>query len=262
MNVLITGGNGGLGGAATRYFADRGHHVIACDLQAGEPYPNVTWETLDVTSQTSAAVLANKLKEEGMILDRIVHFAGILMVDSLLEAQEAEVKRILDINLLGVFRVNQALLPLLKRGGRILITTSEVAPLAPLPFVGIYNITKTALDSYTQSLRHELNLLGIQVVTIRPGAFATKLESGSISAMERMCEKSRYFGNYAGRFQTLMKKFTGTPKDPAVLAKVVYRAATAAHPRLIYTKNANPGLKLLNLLPLRLQLWIIKLLIQ
>ena len=48
---------------------------------------------------------------------------------------------------------------LLKENGRIIITTSEVAPLAPMPFNGIYNVTKTALDSYSQALRQELNLI-------------------------------------------------------------------------------------------------------
>lgn len=262
MNVLITGGNGGLGNAAVRYFADHGHTVFSCDMRRGSEYKNVTQEPLNVKDSASIAALAEKLTAQGVVLDCIIHFAGILMVDSLLEAEESEVKNILDINLLGVYRVNKALMPLLKKGSRILITTSEVAPLDPMPFVGIYNVTKTALDCYAQSLRQELNLLGIQVVTIRPGAFATNLEAGSIPAMERMCEKSRYFSTYAGRFRTLMGKFTGTPKDPAVLAKVVYTAATVKHPRLTYTKNANLGLRLLNLLPLRAQLFTIKLLLK
>ena len=65
-------------------------------------------------------------------LDAIVHFAGIYMLDSLVEMDDDAFRLILDVNLRGVFLINKTFLPLLGDGGRILITTSELAPLDPL----------------------------------------------------------------------------------------------------------------------------------
>ena len=91
------------------------------------------------------------------------------MLDSLIEMSDSDFERIFKINLFGAFYINKTFMPLLKRGGRIIMTTSELAPLDPLPFTGIYAITKSALDKYAYSLRMELQLLGICVSVIRAG---------------------------------------------------------------------------------------------
>lgn len=62
---------------------------------------------------------------------------------------------------------------MLANGGRIVITSSELAPLDPLPFTGLYAITKSAVEKYAYSLRMELSLHGISVSVIRPGAVNT-----------------------------------------------------------------------------------------
>ena len=83
--------------------------------------------------------------EEGALREG---YAGVYMLDSLVEMETESFKKIFDINVNGVFLVNKIFLPLLKKDSRILITTSELAPLDPLPFTGIYAITKSALDKY------------------------------------------------------------------------------------------------------------------
>ena len=92
------------------------------------------------------------------------------MLDSLAEMESESFKKIFDINLCGVFLINKTFLPLLSSDSRIVITTSELAPLDPLPFTGIYAITKSALDKYAYSLRMELQLLGIKVSVLREAA--------------------------------------------------------------------------------------------
>ena len=78
--------------------------------------------------------------------------------------------RIFNINLFGIYRVNKAFVPLLSPASRIVIVSSELAPLNPLPFNGIYTVTKAAVEKYAYSLRMELQLLGHSVSVIRlPG---------------------------------------------------------------------------------------------
>ena len=95
-----------------------------------------------------------------------------------------------DVNVFGAYRINKTFLPLLKKGSRIVITTSELAPLDPLPFTGVYAITKSALEKYAYSLRMELQLLDIDVVVLRPGAVKTSMLGDSTTALDKFCKKT------------------------------------------------------------------------
>jgi len=145
--------------------------------------------------------------------------------------------------------------------GRIVILTSEVATLDPMPFNGLYNISKTALECYAQALRQELNLLGQSVVTVRPGAVATPLAKGSKDSTAALAEKTELYKKQAKHFSSIVEKFTGKPMPPERLAKTIYKASTARHPRYSYSKHRNPGLVLLGILPKRAQCFVIKLLL-
>ena len=163
-----------------------------------------------------------------------------------------------DINLTGTMLVNRVFHRCLKPKGRIIIVTSEVASFDPMPFNGLYNVTKTALDAYAQALRQEVNLIGQQVVTIRPGAVETPLSSGSVEATRYLAETTQLYKKQAKNFSGLAAKFMGKPIPPEKLTALIGRAATAKHPKLIYQKHRNLGLVLLSLLPKRWQCAVIK----
>lgn len=252
MTVLITGARGGLGGAAALYFSALGDFVYALDVNVPKDVGithNIRHIPLDLTDAAAVERLGKLFFDRGIKLDCVIHFAGVHKMCSLIEEDADTLKRMLDINLLGAARVNRAFFPCLKKGGKIIITTSEVAGQDAMPFNGAYHITKAALDCYAQALRQELNHIGYRVVTLRPGAFETPLEKGSINSMEEMCGKSAYFSDKATAYARLMRAFTGTPKNPAELAKLVYRAAHSKHPHSVYTVGENPYLRLLALLP-------------
>ena len=98
------------------------------------------------------------------------------MMNSLIEISEEDFVKIFNINVFGAYRTNKTFFPLVKNGnGKIIITTSELAPNKILPFNAIYSITKKSLDAYAQGLTMELGLLDIPVVTIRPGAVKTNI---------------------------------------------------------------------------------------
>ena len=151
---------------------------------------------------------------------------------------------------------------LLVAKGRVVIVTSEVAALDPMPFNGLYSTAKTALDTYAQALRQELNLLGQKVITVRPGAVQTPLCAGSVSATKDLAQTTRLYQKQAKNFSRIAAKFMGKPIMPEALAAVIYRAATAKRPKLIYKKHCNPGLVLLSLLPKRWQCAVIKALLR
>jgi len=195
-------------------------------------------------------------------LDAIVHTAGIYDLDSLLELDETRFRRIFDVNLFGVYRVNRAFAPLLTSGGRIVIVSSELAPLDPLPFTGLYAITKGALEQYAASLRMELQLLGISVSILRPGAVNTGLLGDSTRALDRFCEGTKLYPCNARRFKSIVDRVESRNVPPERIAQTVLKALRAKKPRLVYNVNRNPLLLLLDLLPDRLQLYIIGLILK
>lgn len=261
MNILITGAGSGLGHAAAEYFAACGDTVYALDIRPIAAGEGVIPFQADITDVKALQSIFARLQEDSVTLDAIVNFAGMIFIDNFLEVPEERLVQIFNVNLLGAMRVNQIFFPLLQPKGKFVITTSEVAPLDPLPFNGIYSTTKTALDCYAQALRQEAGLLGYRVITVRPGAFHTPLAQGSIPSMHTMAEHSQYFAGQGERFEQLMRMFTGKLEQPEKLAKLVFRAVHSSHPRAVYSMHSNLGLRLLSLLPKNMQVKVVKTLI-
>ena len=258
MNVLITGAASGIGRATAAYFAGRGHRVFAIDKQ---PMQEENCFAADITDEASLLTIRDKLAEKGVALDAILHVAGMHIMASLVECDASKMKTAVDVNLSGAILVNRVFHQCLRPEGRIVIVTSEVANLAPLPFNGLYNVTKTALEAYAQALRQELNLLGQKVITVRPGAVQTPLCDGSVKATADLADHTVLYQKQAKSFSGLAAKFMSKPIPPEKLAALLYKAATAKHPKPVYKKHRNPGLFLLNLLPIRWQCGIIKFLL-
>ena len=255
--IFITGIASGIGKAAAERFLAEGHEVLGVDVRDGAPDGARSF-IADITDEAALLALRDSLLCEGIVLDVIINVAGIHAMCSLTEGEYSKMRRLIEINLCGAMLVNRLLHPLLAKDGRIVIVTSEVAPLDPMPFNGLYNVSKTALDCYAQALRQELGLIGQKVVTVRPGAIETPLCNGSLDATAELADSTVLYKKQAKHFLAITKRFMGTPMKPEVFAMVVYRAAMAKRPRLIYSKHRSPGLLLLNLLPLRAQCAIIK----
>lgn len=257
MHVLVTGAAGGMGKAICGRLRDAGYTVYGIDRKAEDGIFHC-----DVTNESSVLNAFAKISAETDRLDAIIHTAGIYDLDSLLEMDETRFSRILEVNLAGVYRVNKAFFPLLTAGSRIVITTSELAPLDPLPFTGVYAMTKAALEKYAFSLRMELRLLGISVSVLRPGAVQTDLLGDSTAALDRFCTKTKLYRCNAARFKQIVDSVEAKNVSPERVADLAFRALTAKRPKYVYNLNRNPLLRLLSLLPDRLQVAIIRKILQ
>lgn len=260
-NVLITGAASGIGRAIAELFLEKGYKVYALDVVNVDNMPNRIAIKADITDEGALNTVLASLEAEGVKLDLIINVAGVHKMASLVESNYGEMKRLIDINLSGTMLVNRTFHRLLSENGRIIIITSEVAGFDPMPFNGLYNVSKTALECYAKALRQELNLLSQRVITVRPGAVKTPLSDGSKTDTDKLASETVLYERQAKRFGGLVESFMGTPIEPSELAKLVYRAATAKRPRAVYKKHHNPGLVMLNLLPTKLQCAIIKMLL-
>ena len=257
--ILITGGAGGLGRAAAEYLAGHGYRVFACDITESKPHDGVVPVRMDVRDKLSVAAAFEEVSAHTDKLDAVIHLSGLYMMDSFIEITEERLQHIVDVNLMGAYRVNKAFLPLLRKGGgRIVITSSELAGQKPLPFTGIYALTKTALQCYADSLRLELALLDIPVIELMPGAFRTRLTQEPSFELERMQQTTQLYGEGLRRIKPLMDGCIGNAREPEALAKLIYRIVTVKEPRLRYSMNASLPLKAFSAVPRGLQLFAIK----
>ena len=253
-SVLGTGASGGMGSAICRQLADAGHRVYALDVKPLD-MPGVSAFVCDLRTEEGASAALAWFKAQETRLDAIVHAAGLYDLDSLVEMDDERFRRIFEVNVFAACHVGRLFTPLMSSGGRIVFITSELAPLHPLPFTGIYAVTKKALEAVAASLRTELALRGIAVSIVRPGAVTTPLLGDSTRALERFCGKTMYYKVNADRFRRIVDSVEARSVPPERVAEKVHRALTAKRPKRLYDLNRNPLLLLLNALPVGLQEW-------
>lgn len=258
--ALITGAANGMGRATAIKLAQNGYYVFSCDIQKNleeiENIQQIIVDVINIKSNENAFKIVNKKTNK---LDAVIHFAGIIMMNSLIEISEEDFTKIFNINVFGVFRVNKIFFPLIQEGkGKIIITTSELAPNKILPFNAIYSISKKSLDAYAQGLTMELGLLDIPVITIRPGAVETNILNASNSEMNALNTNTTLYKNTVTKFKNIVDKEQGKAIPPIKIADLVFKILNKKRPKHIYSKNVSKKLKLLNILPTKLQLKVYK----
>ena len=256
--VLITGAYGGMGHATVQALAKNGFCVFALDRKVDEPIETVGPIQVDLTNAVAVQAAFEQVKKVTDELFAIIHFAGVYTLDSLIEIPDKEFERVFQINVFGAFYVNKTFMPLLKRGSRILMTTSELAPLDPLPFTGLYAVTKSALDKYAYSLKMELQLLGVSVSVLRAGAVSTGMLGVSTAALDAFCQKTEHYSCNAERFKKIVNGVEAKSVPPEKIAKKAMLIIGKKNPRFSYAVNRNKLLLLLNALPKSVQFGAIK----
>ena len=259
--ALIIGSASGIGKATAKKFLDKDYTVIGIDIAPQSEALNFTAVQADIRDYSALDGISNGSFEDTG-LDIIVYTAGVHTMASLAESDVNEIKRLIDINLMGAVNCVRAFHKHLKPNGRIIIVTSEVATYTPMPFNGLYNISKTALECYADALRQELNLIGQRVITVRPGSTDTPLARNTDTATQALVDSTSLYKEESAHFCRLVNNFKGKPISPAKIADTVYKASVKKRPKLSYARHRSAGLVLLNMLPKRLQLFIIKALLK
>ncbi len=262
--ALITGGASGMGRATALKLSQNGYHVFSCDIKINDQeIENITQLKVDVTDAQSIKKAHAFVTEKTDKLDAIINFAGIIMMNSLVEISEEDFVKIFNINVFGAYRINKTFFPLVKNGnGKILITTSELAPNKILPFNAIYSISKKSLDAYAQGLTMELGLLGIPVITLRPGAVETPILKDSNKEMEELNASTQLYKNTITKFKSIVDKEQSGSISPDKIASLVLKILNKKNPKHIYKKNVSKKLRLLNAIPTKLQLKIFKMILK
>lgn len=260
--ALITGGVSGIGRVTAEYLTNKGWCVIVADNdKAGlKSLPDSLLPMyLDVSDAVSINSCVAEIDTITDGLDAIINCAGILVVGSVVEVSEKEIIRILDVNLLGTYRVNRSFLPLvIKRNGRIIVMSSEIGVQTTIPFNGPYAISKHALEAYADALRRELIYLGIKVITIRAGAVRSKMVDEMLVLFQRALASSNHFKNLLSRNIDLINRESNKAINPLVVAEIIYLAITTNRPKVYYSVKFDLRRTLVSRLPASLADFLIR----
>lgn len=242
--ALITGAAGGLAGACVEELCkDENWTIFAADItEAGlnalveRTNDRVIPLILDITSEESCAAAAKTIEQSAGKLDVVVNAAGIHTMSSLIEGEITQtLEKMMNINVLGMVRVNKAVFPLIKAAnGRIINFSSECGWEKPQPFNTPYAITKYAVEAYTIGLRRELNFLGIDVVKIQPGSFKTGMHNQATAGYEKILETTRLYKPVLTVLKPLMSTAMAHPNDKKYLVQTVMKTIHSPHPRTNY----------------------------
>ncbi len=192
--VLITGGSRGIGLATANLFAQAGAKVYA--LSRSQPDGDLSGDVETVACDVGAAddlaaAVQQIVADEGEI-DVCIANAGVCMVENFAETDPAEWSRILDVNLLGVMRTWQAVLPHMGRDGRggRLIANSSAAGVRAQSTIPAYCASKAALTGLVQSLAIRYADRGIRVNAVAPGEIDTDMNRGARALMAESEERT------------------------------------------------------------------------
>jgi short-subunit dehydrogenase len=264
--ILITGATAGIGRTTALYLAKEGHHVIATGRKQAllsslvtEAYDGkLDTLTLDVTSAESiaAAVAAVDVLTGGKGIDVLVNNAGFGVLGPTSEISDAEMRRQYETNVFGLMAVTRAFLPKMRdrRAGRI-INVSSVGGRMTLPYFGVYNSTKYALESLSDAMRYELRPFGIDVSLIEPGVIRTNFESTAVSGLASM--KDTVYAGALAKYEQMSKMADKFASNPIVIARAISRAVNARRPSARYVApfSTNFVLLLSAVLPRRVWDW-------
>ena len=240
--VVVTGASTGIGEATASHLASLGFEVRP-GVRKPEDAERLREQglaplMLDVTDQASITAARSELGDGP--LAGLVNNAGIAVSGPLEFLPVDEVRRQLEVNVVGQVAVTQALLPALRRGRGRIVNISSIGGRVALPLLAPYNASKFALEAISDSLRRELRRFGVEVVVVEPGGVKTPIwDKGNQSAdtliEEAPPEATELYGDMIEAIRAESRKIAqerGLP--PGAVAEVVGRALTAKRPRTRY----------------------------
>lgn len=247
--VLITGASSGMGKETALKLIKEGHIVYGAARRVEKMQSLVDAGghalKMDVTNDEQMEAGVNQIiKEQGRI-DVLVNNAGFAIYGSVEETFIADARRQFDVNIFGLARLTQLVIPYMReqQSGKI-INISSMGGKIYTPLGAWYHATKHALEGWSDCLRVELKAFNIDVVIIEPGAIAT--EFGDVM-LDPMLERSAN-GPYGLMAQAMAKAIkesyekVGASSPPSVIANAISNAIQSSRPKTRYVagKLAKP----------------------
>lgn len=243
--VVVTGASTGIGEACAQRLSSLGFDVFAgvrsdADVERLRAAGSVRPLKLDITDSASIAAAAETVTAaSGGRLAGLVNNAGIAVTAPLEFLPVEELRRQLEVNVIGHVAVTQAFLEALRAARGRIVNISSIGGRIALPLLGAYAGSKFALEGISDALRRELRPWGIAVAVVQPGAIATPIwDKGSVAAEGLLAEApAEASERYGPLIETMRSGALEAARDglpPAAVADIVAHALTSARPRTRY----------------------------
>ena len=238
--ILITGASSGIGFDAAQTLAQQGHKVYAAArrVELMEPLKAYGVQVLrmDVTDETSMVQgVEAVIQAEGRI-DVLVNNAGYGYFGAIENVALEEARRQLEVNVFGLARLTQLVLPYMrKQGSGRIVNTSSIAGKMVFYLGGWYNVTKYSVEAFSDALRMETKPYGIDVVMVEPGAIKT--DWGPIAARHlKESSAGTVYEEVGTQWANNMEWFykTNMLSSPSVVTKAISRAVNSRRPKARY----------------------------
>lgn len=252
--ALVTGATSGLGKEIAIRLSESGWCVFACgrNEKALVEIKKTTYchpLKMDVVDQESINEALEEVLKVTDHLDAIINFSGIQKMSSLIEGDINIIKQSLDVNLLGMARVNKTFFPLIKKcNGRIINCSSECGWMTPQPFNGSYTLSKYAVEAYNDSLRRELMFLDIPVIKIQPGSFKTAMHGKTLDSFDKLINSTKMYREVLEKMKGMMLIELKMANEPEALIEAVMKAVNDPHPRQKYRVKNSPLLEVIEVM--------------
>lgn len=237
--AIVTGASSGIGRASAEALAKAGFTVFGTSRKPGATAPaGTTMLSCDVTDVASVNALVETVLSRTGRIDVVVNNAGLGLVGAAEESSIEQVKGLFDVNVFGVVRVTNAVLPVMRRQrqGRIINISSGLG-IVPAPYSAHYSATKHALEGYSESLDHEVRAFNVRVSLIEPAFVRSPFDQNSLEPDAKLSEYSEARRNVLAFVQDALP----TADTPEMVADVVRVAATAATTKRRYTVGKAAG---------------------
>ncbi len=221
MNIIITGATSGIGKSVAEYLVNQNHQVIGCGRSADDELnpEGLSWLKMDVTDQESVSQAIQKAAQHFEQIDVLIQCAGQGAIGPMETFTSEEIEAVFQLNVLGIQRVNKAVLPVMRKQGKgRIIMISSMASETGLPYNGVYCASKAALDVMTESMRFEIKQFGIEACVLQPGDFKTEV------AVKRKQPKEVAGSPYQQQFDEINAKTIANVEhagDPIRVAKKI-----------------------------------------
>src|SRR4051794_36903376 len=249
--ALITGSSSGFGLLTTLELAKRGYKVVATmrdttrrarldeALGGAGLKDSVDVRRLDITDQGTLFATIDQIVAYHKRIDVLVNNAGYAMAGFAEDMRYAEIRQQFETNFFGHVAVTKALLPIMRaqQSGHI-IMISSISGMVAQPVISSYSSSKHALEGWSEALRIETHSLGIRVVLVEPGAYATDIWEKNVVMGERVNTPESPNYERILRFVQFVQK--EVPKrDAREVAQLIVKIAREPNPRLRYIAGAD-----------------------
>lgn len=256
--AIVTGGTSGIGLATANALRDSGARVYVLSRRKAD-LPGLEHMICDVSDEAAVRETVKEIVAREGRIDILVNNAGFGISGAAEFTENADAKKLMDVNLFGAVNMTKAVLaPMRAQGrGRIVNISSVAAPL-PIPFQAWYSVSKAAISAYTVAVFNEVKQFGVSVCAIMPG----DIHTGFTAAREKSAAGDDVYAGRIARSVAKMERDEETGMDPAVAGRYIAKIARKKRVKPLYAIGLEYKFFVLlsRILPIRTIGWLLGLL--